>query len=126
MRATNRHRWQESKLLAAIEEKYSHHHQVFKGIKQLLAVRKRQAAFHPNATQFTLHLGEGLFGFWRQSIDRQQPNNPSPKCKVNCVALGWNAACLLRTANNCFILSGRQRTPWWSVRTRRTRRVPIL
>lgn len=71
-RAINRHRWQESKLLAAIEEKYSHHHQVFKGIKQLLAVRKRQAAFHPNATQFTLHLGEGLFGFWRQSIDRQQ------------------------------------------------------
>jgi len=45
---------------------------VFKGIKQLLAVRKRQTAFHPNATQFTLHLGEGLFGFWRQSIDRQQ------------------------------------------------------
>ena len=35
-------------------------------------MRKRQTAFHPNATQFTLHLGEGLFGFWRQSIDRQQ------------------------------------------------------
>ena len=38
----------------------------------LLAIRRRQAAFHPNATQFTLHLGTGLFGFWRQSMDRRQ------------------------------------------------------
>lgn len=71
-RAINRHRWQESKLLAAIDEKYSHHHKVFNGIKALLAVRKKQSAFHPNATQFTLHLAGGLFGFWRQSIDRRQ------------------------------------------------------
>jgi sucrose phosphorylase len=38
----------------------------------LLAMRQRQAAFHPNATQFTLHLGNQLFGFWRQSADRRQ------------------------------------------------------
>ncbi|MDA0651639.1 MAG: alpha-amylase, partial [Proteobacteria bacterium] len=25
-----------------------------------------------NATQFTLHLGDELFGFWRQSLDRRQ------------------------------------------------------
>jgi len=71
-RAINRHRWQESKLLAAIGEKYSHHHKVFTSIKNLLGVRKKQRAFHPNATQFTLHLSGGLFGFWRQSIDRRQ------------------------------------------------------
>ena len=35
-------------------------------------MRKKQRAFHPNATQFTLHLSGGLFGFWRQSIDRRQ------------------------------------------------------
>ena len=35
-------------------------------------MRKEQAAFHPNATQFTLHLGEAIFGFWRQSMDRRQ------------------------------------------------------
>jgi len=35
-------------------------------------LRKQQKAFHPNATQFTLHMGEQLFGFWRQSVDRRQ------------------------------------------------------
>jgi sucrose phosphorylase len=37
-----------------------------------LAIRRKQAAFHPNATQFTLHLGDKLFGYWRQSIHRHQ------------------------------------------------------
>ncbi|XQF91754.1 hypothetical protein ACOBV8_20055 (plasmid) [Pseudoalteromonas espejiana] len=40
-RAINRHRWQESKLLAAIGEKYSHHHKVFNGIKNLLFVKNK-------------------------------------------------------------------------------------
>jgi sucrose phosphorylase len=35
-------------------------------------LRQQQKAFHPNATQFTLHLSEQLFGFWRQSMDRRQ------------------------------------------------------
>jgi sucrose phosphorylase len=38
----------------------------------LIALRKKQPAFHPNATQFTLQLEESLFGVWRQSIDRSQ------------------------------------------------------
>ena len=41
-------------------------------MKRLLAIRCRQPAFHPNATQYTLHLGEGLFSFWRQSRRREQ------------------------------------------------------
>jgi sucrose phosphorylase len=45
---------------------------VFNALASLLKTRSRQAAFHPNATQFTLQLGEQLFGFWRQSIDRSQ------------------------------------------------------
>jgi sucrose phosphorylase len=36
------------------------------------AIRCRQKAFHPNATQFTLQLGSAVFGFWRQSLDRDQ------------------------------------------------------
>ena len=35
-------------------------------------IRKKQKAFHPDATQFTLHLKPGMFGFWRQSLDRKQ------------------------------------------------------
>ncbi|MCA9017143.1 MAG: alpha-glucosidase C-terminal domain-containing protein, partial [Planctomycetaceae bacterium] len=48
------------------------HARVFQGMCHLLKIRRRQPAFHPNATQFTLHLGNSVFAFWRQSIDRQQ------------------------------------------------------
>ena len=42
------------------------------GLKRMIDIRIRQPAFHPNATQFTLQLGDALFGFWRQSMDRAQ------------------------------------------------------
>ena len=71
-RAINRHRWQESDLLAKLSNENAHHRNVFKAMKSLMAIRKAQSAFHPNATQYTLHLSEGLFGFWRQSINRSQ------------------------------------------------------
>lgn len=41
-------------------------------ITELLKLRTKQAAFHPNSVQYTLHLGDRIFGFWRQSTDRQQ------------------------------------------------------
>ena len=34
--------------------------------------RKKQKAFHPNATQFSLEINESIFGLWRQSLDREQ------------------------------------------------------
>ncbi len=71
-RAINRHQWALGDLEAELANEGSHHAGVFSGLKTLLGIRARQAAFHPNATQFTLHLGAGVFGFWRQSIDRQQ------------------------------------------------------
>src|SRR5690606_39024348 len=40
--------------------------------KCLLKIRQSQAAFHPNATQFALHFGEGIIAFWRESQDQQQ------------------------------------------------------
>ncbi|MEP3227274.1 MAG: sugar phosphorylase [Parasphingorhabdus sp.] len=46
--------------------------QVFSNFLALIEIRKQQAAFHPNAVQFTLALPEGLFGIWRQSLDRKQ------------------------------------------------------
>ncbi|MDC0088876.1 sugar phosphorylase [Porticoccaceae bacterium] len=71
-RAINRHQWQYRELQGRLADANSSEHQVFSGISELLKIRRQQSAFHPNATQFTLHLGSGLFGFWRQSIDRQQ------------------------------------------------------
>ena len=71
-RSINRHRWQEEALEEALADKDLHHEKVLSTLKSLLNTRIRQSAFHPNATQFTLHLGLQLFGFWRQSQDRKQ------------------------------------------------------
>ena len=71
-RSINRHHWQYDELVEQLEDEDSHHHRIFESMKQLIAIRSQQPAFHPNATQFTLHLGEQVFGFWRQSIDRRQ------------------------------------------------------
>ncbi len=82
-RAINRHQWDRVALEQALSDASSSHRAVFERIKGLLAIRRRQSAFHPNATQFTLHLGTALFGFWRQSIDRRQSvfciSNVSPE-----------------------------------------------
>jgi len=71
-RAINRHQWSYPKLKEELQNLASSHHQVLTRLKSLIAIRRRQPAFHPNAIQFTLHLGESLFGFWRQSINRRQ------------------------------------------------------
>jgi sucrose phosphorylase len=71
-RSINRHRWQEDNLEAALTDKNLHHNKVLSALKALLDIRIKQPAFHPNATQFTLHLGLQLFGFWRQSQNRKQ------------------------------------------------------
>lgn len=71
-RGINRHRWQEDALETALTDQYSQHYKSLARITSLLKTRIRQRAFHPNATQFTLQLGEKLFGFWRQSLDRRQ------------------------------------------------------
>lgn len=49
-----------------------HHGQAFESMRKLLEIRRRQPAFHPNVMQFTLQLGDRVFGFWRQSLDQEQ------------------------------------------------------
>ncbi len=71
-RHINRHHWDYHVLNARLDDPATHHHHVFQALSRLIGVRRRQPAFHPNATQFTLHLGEQVFAFWRQSIQREQ------------------------------------------------------
>lgn len=71
-RSINRHRWQDELLVEDLKDDSKHHGKVLATLNKLLAIRIKQPAFHPNATQFTLHLGLQLFGFWRQSQDRKQ------------------------------------------------------
>ena len=69
-RAINRHQWDYPSLELALNDENNHHADVFSSLKSLLAIRQKQTAFHPNATQFTLHIGDGIIAFWRQSQDQ--------------------------------------------------------
>ncbi|MDF7809122.1 alpha-amylase family glycosyl hydrolase [Pontiellaceae bacterium B12219] len=71
-RSINRHRWTNSELTEAMADPEGRHATVFNELKRLIQLRRQQPAFHPNATQYTLHLGDKLFAFWRESLDRDQ------------------------------------------------------
>lgn len=72
LRSINRGQWQLDALERELANPLSHHSQVFRQLSRLIHIRRGQSAFHPNATQFTLHLGLQIFGFWRQSMRRDQ------------------------------------------------------
>ena len=71
-RSINRHNWQADELNQQLADPLSHHARILDELKRIMSIRQQQSAFHPNATQYTLHLGTSIFAFWRQSIDRQQ------------------------------------------------------
>ena len=71
-RHINRHQWRYDKLMHELDNEESMHYKILKKLKEIIAIRQEQAAFHPNAIQFTLHLGEHIFAFWRQSMQRDQ------------------------------------------------------
>ena len=70
-RAINRHNWDYDDLVKALKQE-GLNKKVFSKLTQIISIRKQQKAFHPNATQFTLHFEESLFALWRQSQDRAQ------------------------------------------------------
>ena len=71
-RSINRKNWDYDMLVSKLQNKSSKNYRVFFELKKIITLRKKQAAFHPNATQFTLQLDDEFFGIWRQSIDRSQ------------------------------------------------------
>ena len=71
-RSINRKNWNYDSLTKIINNKSTINNKILNSIKTLIVLRKKQIAFHPNATQFTLQLGDIFFGLWRQSIDRSQ------------------------------------------------------
>lgn len=70
-RSINRHIWDMEKLDEQLNTE-THHQKVFNAITRLAKIRRAQPAFHPNATQYIMHMGDNLFAFWRQSLGRQQ------------------------------------------------------
>ena len=71
-RNLNRYKWDYSSLISLLNKKDSIEYNSYETFKNIISIRKAQPAFHPNATQFTLNLGENIFSVWRQSRDRKQ------------------------------------------------------
>ena len=71
-RSINRRQLDYDEISAKLADPVTVEAHVFSRLLSLIAIRKKQQAFHPNAVQFTLALPEGLFGVWRQSRERKQ------------------------------------------------------
>jgi sucrose phosphorylase len=72
-RAINRHNWDYPELRDLLADPETPQARVMAAFAHRLGIRKKQPAFHPNATQFTLNLGDDrVFGLWRQSLQRHQ------------------------------------------------------
>ena len=102
-RGINRHEWDYKELQTELADPESQHARVSGLLKKLVHLRQQQRAFHPNATQFTLQLGEQLFGFWRQSMDRKQ--------SIFCIFNISDTTQSLRIADLNLIVTDR----WWDL-----------
>ncbi|AFZ35569.1 Sucrose phosphorylase [Stanieria cyanosphaera PCC 7437] len=72
-RSINRHQWEINQLEELLSDPQSPQSRVLKELSRRIKIRRRQPAFHPNATQYTLHpMNKTLFAFWRQSRERDQ------------------------------------------------------
>lgn len=72
-RSINRHSWERNRLEACLNDPESPQASVLAELSRLIQIRRQQKAFHPNATQYTLHpKNPALLAFWRQSIARDQ------------------------------------------------------
>ena len=71
-RSINRKSWDINEIKNKLLDDKSINNQVYKSIINLITIRKKQPAFHPNAIQFTFNLGKNFFGIWRQSLDKKQ------------------------------------------------------
>lgn len=71
-RMINRHKWDRDELEELLADPQTNQAIVFNELRRRIDIRKRQAAFHPDARQEILFLGDHLFGFWRHSLDGSQ------------------------------------------------------
>ena len=71
-RDVNRYRWNNTNLLNKLKNSKSKQYIFYKKITNLLKIRRKQTAFHPNAYRQTINLGPKIFCFKRISLDKRQ------------------------------------------------------
>ncbi|MDT8310983.1 MAG: sugar phosphorylase [Methylophaga sp.] len=62
-RAINRHQWQDNAIRQQLKQADSPHALVYRQLTTLIQLRRQQAAFHPNATQYTITIGAVVIWF---------------------------------------------------------------
>ena len=108
-RAINRHRWDYDELRGRLANPGSPQAQVMSQMRARLQIRRKQSAFHPNATQFTLPtVDERVFGVWRQGLDRRQSIFALHNVSAETVTISDTALNLIADLTWIDLLSGDQ------------------
>ncbi len=71
-RDVNRYKWNSDNISNKLKNKKSKQSIIFNKLVNLLAIRRNQKAFHPNAFRYNINLGSKIFAFKRISIDKKQ------------------------------------------------------
>ena len=71
-RDLNRYRWNHLKLENHLKDKNSKQNKYYRNITNLLIIRNKQRAFHPNALRTTINLDSSVFCIRRTSLDLKQ------------------------------------------------------
>ena len=71
-RDLNRYKWNKKKLDNLLKDKSSKQSVFYKKILNLIFIKKKNKAFHPNAKRESLSMGKKIFCFKRTSLDKKQ------------------------------------------------------
>tara|TARA_Y200000002_G_scaffold325144_1_gene287108 strand:+ start:2155 stop:3876 length:1722 start_codon:yes stop_codon:yes gene_type:complete len=71
-RDLNRYKWSAERLNKLLANKNSKQYLIYEEISNLLNIKQKNKAFHPNALRKTMNLGPKIFAFKRISLDKKQ------------------------------------------------------
>ena len=71
-RDVNRYKWNFNNITTKLRDKKSKQSIFYRNIGALLEIKRKQKAFHPNASRFNINLGPKIFCFKRISKDKKQ------------------------------------------------------
>ena len=71
-RDVNRYKWNFNNITTKLRDKKSKQSIFYRNIGALLEIKRKQKAFHPNASRFNINLGSKIFCFKRISKDKKQ------------------------------------------------------